>query len=232
MTKVKAFFSDWTGFEKGLLVVATILMVVLSIIWKDTPIGLLSSVTGIISVILCAKGKVSNYTFGTVYVVAYAYVAYQNKFYGEVMMNLLYYVPMNVIGFILWTKARKSASNTESKEVETRSMTTKGKMITAVVVVAAIYTYYLLLNYMGGSLALIDSCTTIIAIIAMYFQVARYTESWIMWIISNLVSIVLWAVAMITQGSSNITMLLMWTAYLVNSIYGYINWKKLEKKEL
>ena len=232
---MKKFFADWTKFEKGLLIVATALMIVLSFIWKDTPIGTLSAVTGVISVVLCAKGRVSNYVFGMVYVTAYAYVAFQNKLYGEVMMNLLYYVPMNVIGFITWTKlAKKKAESAQtgdvSKDVWTRHMSSKQRVMTFVVAVVVILAYWQLLKFMGGNLALIDSCSTIVSIIAMYLQVMRYTESWIMWIFTNLISIVLWLTAMLTQDSNNITMLLMWSAYLVNSTYGYINWKKLEAK--
>ena len=232
---MKKFFADWTKFEKGLMIVATALMIVLSFIRKDTPIGTLSAVTGVISVVLCAKGRVSNYVFGMVYVTAYAYVAFQNKLYGEVMMNLLYYVPMNVIGFITWTKlAKKKAESAQtgdvSKDVETRHMSSKQRWMTFVIAVVVILAYWQLLKFMGGNLALIDSCSTIVSIIAMYLQVMRYTESWIMWIFTNLISIVLWLTAMLTQDSNNITMLLMWSAYLVNSTYGYINWKKLEAK--
>lgn len=232
---MKKFFADWTKFEKGLMIVATALMIVLSFIWKDTPIGTLSAVTGVISVVLCAKGRVSNYVFGMVYVTAYAYVAFQNKLYGEVMMNLLYYVPMNVIGFVTWTKlAKKKAESAQtgdvSKDVETRHMSSKQRWMTFVIAVVVILAYWQLLKFMGGNLALIDSCSTIVSIIAMYLQVMRYTESWIMWIFTNLISIVLWLTAMLTQDSNNITMLLMWSAYLVNSTYGYINWKKLEAK--
>ena len=232
---MKKFFADWTKFEKGLMIVATALMIVLSFIWKDTPIGTLSAVTGVISVVLCAKGRVSNYVFGMVYVTAYAYVAFQNKLYGEVMMNLLYYVPMNVIGFITWTKlAKKKAESAQtgdvSKDVETRHMSSKQRWMTFVIAVVVILAYWQLLKFMGGNLALIDSCSTIVSIIAMYLQVMRFTESWIMWIFTNLISIVLWLTAMLTQDSNNITMLLMWSAYLVNSTYGYINWKKLEAK--
>ena len=232
---MKKFFADWTKFEKGLMIVATALMIVLSFIWKDTPIGTLSAVTGVISVVLCAKGRVSNYVFGMVYVTAYAYVAFKNKLYGEVMMNLLYYVPMNVIGFITWTKlAKKKAESAQtgdvSKDVETRHMSSKQRWMTFVIAVVVILAYWQLLKFMGGNLALIDSCSTIVSIIAMYLQVMRYTESWIMWIFTNLISIVLWLTAMLTQDSNNITMLLMWSAYLVNSTYGYINWKKLEAK--
>ena len=170
-----------------------------------------------------------------VYVTAYAYVAFQNKLYGEVMMNLLYYVPMNVIGFITWTKlAKKKAESAQagdvSKDVETRHMSSKQRWMTFVIAVVVILAYWQLLKFMGGNLALIDSCSTIVSIIAMYLQVMRYTESWIMWIFTNLISIVLWLTAMLTQDSNNITMLLMWSAYLVNSTYGYINWKKLEAK--
>ena len=232
---MKKFFADWTKFEKGLMIVATALMIVLSFIWKYTPIGTLSAVTGVISVVLCAKGRVSNYVFGMVYVTAYAYVAFKNKLYGEVMMNLLYYVPMNVIGFITWTKlAKKKAESAQtgdvSKDVETRHMSSKQRWMTFVIAVVVILAYWQLLKFMGGNLALIDSCSTIVSIIAMYLQVMRYTESWIMWIFTNLISIVLWLTAMLTQDSNNITMLLMWSAYLVNSTYGYINWKKLEAK--
>lgn len=220
---------DWSTFEKTLLFVATTLMVVLSIIWKDSPIGLISSITGIISVILCAKGKISNYVVGTIYVSTYAIIAFQNKFYGEVMLNMLYYIPMNIIGFVMWSKVAKKKVE-ETNEVITRSLSGKAKLITLGVGLVAIVLYWQLLNLMGGNLAFIDSVTTITSIIAMYLQVTRYTESWLMWIIVNITSIILWIVAMTTGDSNNITILLMWSAYLVNSSYGYINWKKLEKK--
>lgn len=223
---MKKFFSDWTKFEIGLLIVATTIMTILSIIWKDSPIGFISTFTGIISVVLCAKGKISNYVFGFIYVSTYAFIAYQNKFYGEVMLNLLYYIPMNVIGIIMWKKHQGG----ENDDVQIRSMTKKQIIITAIVSVFAILGYHSILKALGGNLAIIDAVTTVAAVIAMYLQVARYTESWAMWIVVNLTSIALWATALITTGSTNITMLIMWMAYLVNSTYGYINWKKLAKE--
>lgn len=230
MNAIRKFFEDWTKFEMGLLIIATALMVVLSIIWHDTPIGLLSSVTGVISVVLCAKGRVSNYIFGTVYVAAYAYVAFQNVLYGEVMMNLFYYIPMNVIGFITWTRLAKKRQNEgeQVQDVETRHMSALQRVIMIAIAVAATLGYWRVLTMIGGHLAFIDALSTVAAIIAMYMQVTRYTESWIMWIVTNVISITLWMTAMITEGSTNITMLLMWSAYLINSIYGYINWRKLE----
>lgn len=222
---MKKFFKDWTLFEKTLLIGATILMSILSIIWKDSVIGFISTVTGIISVILCAKGKISNYVFGCIYVSTYAIIAYQNRLFGEVMLNLLYYLPMNFVGIAMWKKNMGA-----DDDVTTKHMSSSMKVKTLIGSIIAVLIYWQFLNFLGGNLAIIDAVTTVAAVLAMYLQVTRYTESWIMWIIVNLTSIVLWLAAMIAHGSNNITMLVMWSAYLLNSTYGYLNWKKLENK--
>ena len=53
--KTKNYFSDWTLFEISWLIISTLTMLTLSIIWGDSPMALISGVTGIISVVLCAK---------------------------------------------------------------------------------------------------------------------------------------------------------------------------------
>ena len=78
----KTFLNDWTMFEKMWLIISTITMIGLSIIWKDSAMALISGVTGIIGVVLCAKGKVSTYIFATVNVALYAIICYQNALYG------------------------------------------------------------------------------------------------------------------------------------------------------
>jgi nicotinamide mononucleotide transporter len=40
----------------------------------------------------------------------------------------------------------------------------------------------------------------------------------------------MWVIA-IKQGAGDITILIMWIAYLINAIYGYINWVKLLKDQ-
>ncbi|MCD8502778.1 MAG: hypothetical protein LRY71_15325 [Bacillaceae bacterium] len=40
----------------------------------------------------------------------------------------------------------------------------------------------------------------------------------------------LWISALIATGGNDISILVMWSAFLVNSIYGYMNWTKLSKQ--
>ena len=99
------------------------------------------------------------------------------------------------------------------------------QIATAVIVVI----YWQILTHLGGQLALIDAMSTVFSVIALIMQVARYAEQWLLWIIVNVVSVVMW-VLLIGKDSSAITMVVMWVAYLFNSVYGYYNWKKLAAK--
>ncbi|MDB8790973.1 nicotinamide riboside transporter PnuC [Romboutsia sp. 1001216sp1] len=221
----KMFLNDWTMFEKMWLIISTITMIVLSIIWKDSAMALISGVTGIIGVVLCAKGKVSTYVFATVNVALYAIICYQNALYGEVMLNALYFIPMNIIGFFLWNKRKDDEGNVEAKAL------TKNQVIILFVGLGiAIFLYYQLLKSLGGNLQLVDSITTVTSVVALILQVMRYKEQWLVWILVNLVSIVMWVMLLNTPEGS-VTMIVMWAAYLINSIYGYVNWSKLSKKE-
>lgn len=224
LTTKKSILNDWTLFEKVWLFISTITMIGLSIVWKDSPIALISGVTGIIGVVLCAKGKISTYFYDTINVALYAWICFQNGLYGEVMLNAFYFIPMNIVGFMLWNKKKDDDGNVEAK-----ALTKKQLIILSVGLFVAIVLYYQLLKSLGGNLQLIDSITTVTSVMALLLQVLRYKEQWLIWILVNLVSIVMW-VMLLNTSEGSISMIVMWAAYLINSIYGYINWNKLNKK--
>ena len=36
---------------------------------------------------------------------------------------------------------------------------------------------------------------------------------------------------LLTQGGNDFAMLVMWSAFLVNSVYGYINWRRIVNQQ-
>ena len=98
MNKLLNHFKDWTLFEKAWLVTFTLTVISLSIYWQDTLLGVTCSLTGIWCVVLAAKAKTSNYIVGTINVILYAIIAYGYKYYGEVMLNAFYFLPMQFVG--------------------------------------------------------------------------------------------------------------------------------------
>ncbi len=219
---IKKYFADWTAFEKSWLVISCIVMIGLSIAWQDNPLALLSGITGIISVVLCAKGKIENYPFGLVQVITYGFICYEAKIYGETMYNIIM-VPIIIFGFFSW----KNNMADSGEEVRARNLSPRGWLVLIAGTAVAIFAYNSVLGFLGGEHTIIDSATTTMSLIAAFLMLARYSEQWILWIVVNVGSVFLWVLLLMEGDSSAITMIVMWSAYLLNAIYGYINWRKL-----
>lgn len=221
---VEDYFDDWTRFERAWLVSFTVLNVWLFLVWDDTLLGLVTSLSGMMTVVLVAKGRISNYYFGIVNVTLYAYTAIGNQFYGEVMLNLGYFLPAQFVGLYLW---ERNADPDRTDTVQARSLSNRRRIRWAGISVCAIVGYTLVLRALGGNLPLFDATSTVLSIIAQWLMIKRLTEQWLAWITIDIVSIYMWSRTFLATGTS-ITMVVMWSAFLVNALYGYYNWRAME----
>jgi nicotinamide mononucleotide transporter len=221
---------DWTRFEIGWLAIFTMVNIYLFFAWEDSLIGLISSISGMLCVVLVAKGKISNYYFGIVQTATYAYIAYGYGLYGEAMLNGLFYFPVQFIGIYLWSK-NKTEQGVKGEDITVKSLTKSGWVIAMVTVTIVTIAYGFFLKYLGGNNVWTDSATNVLSVTAQILMLKRFAEQWLLWIAVNVLSIFLWMTALISQGGNDFSMLVMWSAFLVNSIYGYINWSKLYIKQ-
>jgi len=225
---MKNYFKDWKLFEKLWLLTFTIINVSLFFVWHDTLIGLTASLTGMLCVVLTAKGKISSFYWGLINILTYSYVAYKSAYYGDVGLNMLYFLPMTFVGIYFWKRNTKKIK--ESKRVIVRSLSWKEKIFWLVISLVWVFFFGLLLKALSGTLPFVDSTTTVFSVIATILLTKRYTDQWFYWIMVDVWSIVMWAYIFLRDGNQ-ISMLVMWTAFLVNAIYGYYNWRKLEKTQ-
>ena len=191
---------------------------------KESILGFITSITGMFSVILVAKGKITNYYFGIINVLLYGFISYNSRYYGEAMLNIFYFFPMQIIGFMMWGK--NNVNINEYQEVKAERMTIKEILLWTVLSGIAIIIYGIILKKLNNTLPVADSFTTVLSVTAMILMVKRYIEQWIVWIMIDIVSIYMW---IFIKSDYNIT--IMWAAYLVNALYGLYNWIKLYKKE-
>ena len=215
---------EWNWFEKSWLIIFTVINIIVFFYSKDSVLGLIAALTGMLSVILVAKGKISNYYFGIVNVVLYGFISYQSKYYGEAMLNLGYFLPMQLIGLVMWSKNQVNVD--EKNEVKTERMKAKEIIFWSTVSIVGILIYGMILKKIGNALPYADAFTNVLSIIAMILMVKRYIEQWAVWILIDIVSIYMW---FFIKANYNIT--IMWTAYLINAVYGLVNWIILYKKE-
>lgn len=222
---MKKIFNNWNLFEISWLLIANLMILGLSLYWGDNFIAIISAITGVTSVILVSKQMISNYFFGIINVSLYAFLAFQSKLYGDVMLNALYYLPMQFIGLYMWNKAKKS----DNGEVKAKILGTMARVKLALSSLVAIFIYSMFLRILGGNIPFFDATSTVLSVIAMILMVKQYTEQWHLWIIVNIVSIIMWVFS-IQQGLGDMATLLMWIVYLLNSLFGLINWKRASKR--
>lgn len=217
----KEELKGWKPWEVIWLVISCVVIMGLSIYWKDSPVGIISATTGVACVVCTGKGKLSAYVFGAVNALLYAIISFQAKYYGEVMLNVLYYFPMQFYGFYVW----KKNMNQETHEVKKRRMSKKGFGLLLVIITVATILYGTFLKYIGGSLSYVDALSTVISVVAMVISIKMYLEQWILWLIVDGVTVVMWAVAF-RNGSDSIATLLMWIVYLGTAVVMYLKWSK------
>lgn len=219
---------ELTGWKKSEIirtVVSCVVIIGLSVYWGENLIGIIAALTGILYVIFGGKGKRTAFIFGTINVLLYAYISFKARYYGEVMLNLIYYFPMNFVGWTMW----KKYMNAETGEVVKKRLSTDKRIIIYTCTAAAIFIYGLILKHLGGNLPYIDSMSTVISVTAQVLTILRLTEQWILWIVVDAVTIVMWSYTFITTGEG-IAMVVMWTLYLINGIIIMIHWNRELKK--
>lgn len=220
---LKHFWNGYSLFEKLFLFFMLALQIGVFIIVPDSPLNIIAGIAGVISVVMCAKGRIMFYFIGFIQTITYLILAWQNQFYGEVLENLFYFVTM-IWGIFVWYK--NSVKNEDGTEDVAAKKFTVPQWIGSIVgtIILTIGMGFLLTK-IGSAQAYTDAATNVMAIFAQILMVRRYREQWIWWLVIDLLCIKMWFVA------GNWSMVAMYIAWTANCIYGWVNWSKLNKNQ-
>ena len=187
-------------------------------------LGFIVLVAGVMGVVLSANRSILNFFFGLINVGVYGYIALKSQYYGGAALHLLYYVPMQFIGYCAWR--RRKDEGDESK-VQSQSMTPRQMAIWGVViVVATALLWWILATYTDDSQPLKDAAITVIAVVAQYLMTCAYWEQWFLWLAINLLSVTLWTVATINGEPHAALMVVKYAFYTINAVNAIYIWRK------
>ncbi|SEU10104.1 nicotinamide riboside transporter PnuC [Paenibacillus sp. NFR01] len=222
---MKKVAGSWNRFELVWLFLFTAIAIIFTVVSKDSLLGFTVFITGVLCVVLTAKGKLISYVFGMYNTFGYAYIAYVNGLNGELMLNLLFFVPMNVIGFYMWRR------NMEGGKLAMRQMKVRDMLLVGAVCVAGSVLLGFGLSFIKGQNSpYIDAITTVLSIVATLLMVTRFKEQWLLYIVLNMFTVLLWVIRTAEGSGEGPMMIVMWSAYLMNAVYGYYNWNKGAKE--
>ena len=201
------------------------LNITLTIVLNLSILELFVSVAAVLYVFLLAEKSMLNFAVGFVSLTAYAFVAYQSRLYGEMIYYLAIDAPLSVAALFYWKKcAKKARAEGEQKTVKSRSLSKLNYVLIICSIALASLVYSMVLGAMGGQHSTIDAVSTCVTLAATLLALFCFKEQWGMWVISYLISTLLWIVA------GNVLMVIMSIGCLANCVYGYIVWNADAKK--
>ena len=220
----KNLLKSFSPFEWFLILLIVGLNFLYSILTREIAwIPTIASISGVLCVVLVAKGHIANYIFGLIQVSLYVYISWQSRYWGEVMLNGLYYIPMQFVGFFAWRRRMLSGSTTQ---VQSRRLSPSMRAYIGLGTAVLTVVYGYLLFRLNGQTPYIDAASTVLSVVAMVLMVRAYTEQWALWICVNVLTMFMWVLSVYRQEPHALIMVMMWGIYLINSVYGLICWAK------
>ena len=218
---VKLELSGWNRSEKYGIIFVLLIISYNAFILKDSLIAIIYAICGMLYTIIAGKGKISCYIFGLISSLLYSYLSLKNSLYGNLCLNLLYYIPMQILGIFQWKKHLKKTTN----EIYKTKLNPKELIILFAAALPISIVGIILLFCLHDSHPIIDGLMTVLSIIAMYLTVKRAIEQWIVWIIVNGLSVIMW-LNIALQGEKVYSTIVVWIIYFLLGIYFYFQWKK------
>lgn len=184
-------------------------------------VNYISSIAGVCCIFLCAHASWPNWTFAIVNTILYIIVLGYNKVYGTMALELLYYMPTNILGLIVW---KKHPDTRDEDKCKTRVMSWGKRLLMLGIVLVSTIVYHAILVKVDGATAWLDALTVAIGVIATYYEINRFADQYILWIITDVVVVIQWSIL------GDIIMITKKAIYLVMAVIGLINWIRLQKE--
>jgi nicotinamide mononucleotide transporter len=218
---VKKELTGWKIYEAiGLFSIISFILVNAFFV-KDNPIAVCSAICGILYTIIAGKGKISCYFFGLLGSGCYIWLSFKNALWGNMLLYLCYYIPMQIVGIFKWKKHLENKSN---EIIKTKLSHFSRLKLFIIGTLGCIMTVFIL-AYFNDKNPVIDGITTFLSILGMYLTVRRCIEQWIIWGIVNGLSFVMW-LNLVIHGTKAFSTVIMWGVYFILAIYFYTLWKK------
>ena len=186
-----------------------------------TVVNFISAVCGVICIFFCAKANISSFLFAIVNTITYAIYLVYWHIWGTAALEIVFYLPMNIISWYLWAKHRDQDLTQKTKA---KKLNLTANVLCTLCVLGSAYVYHLVLVHVGGHVAWFDAFTLSIGLIATVLAMLRYREQYVWWIIADVISVGMFI------AHFDAVYLTKRTIYLIMAVIGLYNWTRLQRQ--
>lgn len=189
---------------------------------------LAASLIGVTSLIFNAKGNPIGQAMMIVFSLLYGMISFRFAYYGEMATYLGMTGPMALLALISWLRNPYKGNKAEVAVNRIGAVEWILMLILSVFVTVA---FYFILDYFGTANMLPSTLSVTTSFIAVYLTFRRSPYFALAYAANDIVLIVLWILAAM-DDISYLSVVICFVLFLVNDIYGFISWKKMELRQM
>jgi len=188
----------------------------------DISLEIIAVFFGFLSVWFSKNNNILVFPTGMINTSIFVYLLLKWSLLGDMIINAYYFI-MSIYGWYFWLKGTNNTVSPISKVSNTDIRIVVLLFISSSVFVSLVYTFF---DKWENIVSYIDILTTAIFFAAMWLMAKRKVESWIFWIVGNIISVPLY----LHKGLAFTS--IQYFIFTVIAIAGYIKWKELYNKQI
>lgn len=218
-------------FSKGELILwvssVTLIAVFFMIFDRENYLTLAASLIGGTALIFNAKGNPIGQGLIIIFAVLYAVISYSFSYYGEMITYLGMSAPMAVIALVSWLR---NPYNGNRAEVKVNRLKLKEIIFMVILTIAVTVIFYFILKNLGTANIVPSTISVTTSFAAAYLTFRRSPFYALAYAANDLILLVLWTLAALSD-ISYLSVIICFVMFLINDIYGFINWRKMRKRQ-
>ena len=180
----------------------------------------LGTISGFACVYLAAKQNIWNWPIAIISVLAYSFLFYEYKLYGDAVLQL-YFLATSIYGWYYWLKRKVE----HAKPIV--SLTNKELLKVALaVIILTIIMGGILDRFTDSNVPYADGFCTSMSFIAQFLMTRKVLQNWILWIIVDIAYVPLYLYKDLALTT------VLYIFFLVLATMGYLDWKRTYKLSL
>tara|TARA_B100000900_G_scaffold412525_1_gene434512 strand:+ start:305 stop:931 length:627 start_codon:yes stop_codon:yes gene_type:complete len=188
----------------------------------DISLEIIAVCFGFLSVWFSKNNNILVFPTGMINTSIFVYLLLKWSLLGDMIINAYYFI-MSIYGWYFWLKGTNNTVSPISKVSNKDIRIVVLLFISSSVFVSLVYTFF---DKWETFISYIDILTTAIFFAAMWLMAKRKVESWIFWIVGNIISVPLY----LHKGLAFTS--IQYFIFTVIAIAGYIKWKELYNKQI
>ena len=194
---------------------------------RESYLTLAASLIGVTSLILNAKGNPIGQALMIIFSLLYGIISFTFAYYGEMITYLGMTMPMALFALISWLK---NPYNGNKAEVKVNSISKKEQVLMWLLTAIVTIIFFYILKFFNTANIIPSTISVTTSFLAVYLTFRRCPSFALAYAANDIVLIVLWVMASVSDVKY-ISVVVCFIAFLVNDIYGFINWQRMKRRQ-